>query len=178
MNKLLKSLILCFVATLAIYAQTDERHQMSNSHVSINAIDFRSSRNLETVKDGNRDFIMGKAKTYDNAKDGEPGKLFQPYAEYGIKSKMAGGTFKVTIIYKIDKEERKENKGATRKVRLALDEHSPVEIELKESGLGYLKAVQEFDMKFLRGKNHVVKLWLPSRGVMVDKIDIRRKLFK
>ena len=99
-----------------------------------------------------------------------------PYAEYGIKSKMAGGKFKVTITYKIDKSELKNNKKASRFVRLALDEHSPIDIELKESSSGYLKASGEFNLKFLRGKNHVVKVWLPSKGVMIDKIDIRRKL--
>ena len=138
---------------------------MNNSFVTINAVDYRNSRNIEKVNENGREFIKAKDS-----------KLVQPYAEYGIKSKMAGGTFKVTVTYKISKEELK-NKNTQRFVKIALDEHKADEIELKESHSGYLRASSEFDMKFLRGKNHVLKLWLPSKGVMVDKIEIRRKLF-
>ena len=89
---------------------------------------------------------------------------------------MAGGTFKVTVTYKISKVELK-NKNTQRFVKIALDENKADQIELKESNSGYLRASAEFNLKFLRGKNHVLKLWLPSKGVMIDKIEIRRKLF-
>lgn len=158
-------LTISFVLSVGfIFGQEQERHQMNNSFVSINAVDFRNSRNIERVKENGRDFITAKNP-----------KLTQPYAEYGIKSKMAGGVFKVTITYKISKEELK-NKNSRKIVKIALDEHKAEEIELKENNSGYLRASSEFDIKFLRGKNHVLKLWLPSKGVLIDKIEIRRKL--
>lgn len=165
------------ILMLGIDVKAQERHQMSNSHVTINTKDYRSSRSTEIVNEGSRDFIKGKNKVYDNAKNGTPSKLLQPYAEYAFKSKLAGGTFRVTITYKIDSKERKENKNASRKIRLGLDEKTPMEFDLKDSSSGYLKVTQDFKISFLRGKNHVLKLWLPSKGVMVDKIDIRKKIF-
>ena len=165
MKQLFYTLLLLITSFNLSYSQDSDRHQMNNSFVSINAVDYRSSRIIENFRDNGRDFITAKDS-----------KLLQPYAEYGIRSKMAGGTFKVTITYKITKEELK-NKDTKRFVKLALDENKAEEIELKESHSGYLRASAEFNLKFLRGKNHVVKLWLPSKGVMVDKIEIRRKLF-
>ncbi len=164
--------------SVSLFAQSDERHAMTNSSVTINAVDYRKSRSIDKVKDGSREFIIGKKSVYNLAGSKDPSKLLQPYAEYIVKSKWAGGTFKVTVTYKIDKDERKENANKTRKVRIGLDENSPMEIELKNSSSGYLKASSEFKINFLRGKNHTVKVWLPSKGVMIDKVEMRRIYFK
>ena len=162
----------------SLFAQETERHEMTNSSVTINAVDYRSSRNLEKIKDGSKDFIKGKNKVYDNAKGKELSALGQPYAEYAIRSKMAGGRCVVTVTYKIDKDELKKDRKKNRQVRLAVDSNSPVVIDLKNNSSGYSTVSQDFDLAFLRGKNHTVKLWLPSKGVMVDKVTIRRKIFK
>ncbi|MGL5938595.1 MAG: hypothetical protein ACRCZY_04000 [Phocaeicola sp.] len=179
MKKIILSLftLLTVTATTA-FAQQKERHEMTGTSVVINAPDYRNSRSIESVNEDGREFIMGKNRVYDNAKNGEPAKGIQPYAEYAIKSQMGGGRFVVTVTYKIDKDERKANKKDDRYIQIALDEHSPERIELKNSASGHLKATAEFDMAFLRGKNHLVKLWLPSKGVMIDKIAIRRKIIK
>ncbi|MGL5272117.1 MAG: hypothetical protein ACRC8J_01360 [Phocaeicola sp.] len=179
MKKIIFSLLtLLGVTATSAVAQQSERHEMTGTSVTINAPDYRTSRSIDKITEDGREFIMGKDRVYNNAKNGEPTNALQPYAEYAIKSQMSGGRFVVTITYKIEKEERKANKNTNRYIRLALDEHSPERIELKNSAAGYLKATAEFDMAFLRGKNHVVKLWLPSKGVMIDKIAIRRKIIK
>ncbi|MGL4851770.1 MAG: hypothetical protein ACRC3Z_03865 [Phocaeicola sp.] len=174
---ILSLLVLLLAVVIPVLAQSD-RHEMTGTSVTINALDYRNSRSLDKVTEDRREFIKGKDRVYDNAKNGEPTKALQPYAEYAIKSQMTGGRFVVTVTYRIDKEERKANKKEDRYIRLALDEHSAERIELKNSAAGYLQASAEFDMAFLRGKNHVVKLWLPSKGVMIDKISIRRKIIK
>ena len=60
-------------------------------------------------------------------------------------------------------------------ITLVVDELSPVKLELSNSALS-TRISADFDVSLLRGKRHLLKIWLPSKGVMIEKIEIRRRL--
>ena len=95
MKKLLLFFSILFSLTsLTLSAQIDDKHEMSNMRVSINAVDYNSSRFIDKVTEKKKDYIAGKGSAYN--KKGEAKKALAPYAEYEIKSKLAGGTYNIT----------------------------------------------------------------------------------
>ncbi|MGL4331505.1 MAG: hypothetical protein ACRCSR_01665 [Bacteroidales bacterium] len=163
----LSFLVLLFSA-LSVFAKNDDKHEMSNMHAKINATEFRNSRHIETTEVSKKTYIKGKDSRY---KDKETSRATQPYAEYPFAANAIGGDYTVTCIYRVDKKNAKDECYIT----LGLDELEVQRLDIKES-LGVHRISHTFDVKMLRGKNHVLKLWLPSKGVMVERFEIRRKL--
>ena len=87
-----------------------------------------------------------------------------------MSSKLAGGTYEVTIHYNLDKSTIPDEPI----VLVGMDLLDAKEIAIKNKLINTVKA--DFKVKSLRGKNHTLKLWLLSQGVQVNKIDVRRKL--
>lgn len=48
------------------------------------------------------------------------------------------------------------------------------EVEIKKSLLNVAKAT--FNVKFLKGKNHTVKIWFPTEGVEIHRVEVNKAL--
>lgn len=167
--KAFSTLVLLFsVSVFSIFAESDGKHQMSNMTVTIKAPEFRNSRHIETHEQNGKTYIKGKDSRY---KDKETSRLTQPFVDYIFSSKSLGGDFVVTCVYRVDKKKANDECFIT----LGVDELEPQRLDIKE-GLGTHRISHTFDVKLLRGKNHTLKLWLPSKGVLVERFEIRRKL--
>lgn len=162
------SFLLALTTVLSVFAKDDNKNEMSNMFVKINATEYRNSRHIEKTEVSNKTHIKGKDNRY---KDKESNRASQPYAEYPFSTNVVGGDFVVTCIYRVDKKNAKDECFIT----LGLDELEPQRLDIKEN-MGVQRISHTFDVKMLRGKNHVLKLWLPSKGVMVERFEIRRKL--
>ncbi|MEG1587477.1 MAG: hypothetical protein RR346_11465, partial [Bacteroidales bacterium] len=79
-----------------------------------------------------------------------------------------GGKYNITIHYRIEKNKLPDNA----RIQVGLDLQSAQEVEIKSKVISTVKV--SFDAKLLKGKNHTLKLWLPSEGVEIQKIEIRR----
>ncbi|MGL4412488.1 MAG: hypothetical protein ACRCZM_11120 [Bacteroidales bacterium] len=171
----MRSRVITFAIALMAICSTatanDDRNEMTNSSVKIEATEHRNGRNVESVKIVNKDHIKGKDNSYRKTKQA---RALQPYAEYPISAKMSGGQYRVVCYYRLEKE---GEKNSDHQITLAMDELSPVEHDLKPvKGVNRLEV--EFDVKALRGKNHVLKVWFTSPNIAVDRFEVRRKLIK
>lgn len=162
------SFLVSLFTILSVFAENDGKHEMSNYHAKIKANEFRNSRHIETTEINGKTYIKGKDSRY---KDKETSRLTQPFTDYVFSSKSMGGDYVVTCFYRVDKKNAKDECFIT----LGVDELEPQRLDIKE-GSGTHRISHTFDVKLLRGKNHTLKLWLPSKGVMVERFEIRRKL--
>lgn len=170
MKRLLFLLLVLFGVLNFSYAQ--ERHELENMRVKIQSDEFNKSRKIEKKKSGVRDYIYGDPLAYALSKTKPLGKLIAPSAEYLIKTKLAGGTYEVTIGYRALKSDKFTGDP---EIILGFDE-----LPTKEISLDYSKNVKkkkvDFKVNFLRGKNHKLKLYLTTPNVEIDYIEVRKKL--
>ena len=143
-----------------------EKHELENMRVTIQAAQYTNSKFVEKETIKGKEYIMGKASSYNKKGEANAGTLLQPNAEYRIKSKMAGGTYNVTVYYAIDKDKAPEHP----KISIGINTQKAQEIEIKDKLVNSVKA--SFKVNFLKGKQHTVKLWFPSEGVKVREIRI------
>ncbi len=169
MKKIL--LLVAFIASfVSLSVSAQEKHELENMRVSVPATAYKSSRFLENGTNKNKDYIQGKKSSYNKKGESANKKTLAPYAEYSLSSKLAGGTYEVTVYYTLDKKNTPDEPI----VIVGLDLLEGQEMPIKNKLVNSVKA--DFKVKTLRGKNHTLKLWLPSQGVQVNKIDVRRKL--
>lgn len=162
------------VAMLAICAPlmaNNDKNEMENSSVKIEATEYRNGRNVETVKIVNKEHLKGKDSVYKKSK---LTRALQPYAEYPFEAKMAGGEYRVVVYYRL---EREGDSSKDSQLTLGMDLLSPVELDLK-TVKGVNRAEVDFDVKALSGKTHVLKVWFTSPNIAIDRIEVRRKLIK
>ena len=165
-----KLLLLVILITSFISVSAQNTHEMDNMRVSIPATEFKSSRFIETGTNKNKDYIQGKSSSYNKKGESANKNLLAPYAEYAISSKLSGGTYEITVHYTIDKNNTPDNPI----VIVGMDLQGNEEIAIKNKLINTVKA--DFKVKALRGKNHTLKVWLPSEGIQINKFEIRRKL--
>lgn len=174
MNKIIAFvLFLCTVSSSNLLAQ--DRQEMSNMSVTIESDEYRNARKMDFIKEKKRSYIFGKSSAYKRNDTKPLSKLASPYAEFPIKSGLSGGTYRVTVTYRIAKDAPKMDKQI---IYLGYDEQPTEELELKKTGSAIHTVSADFKGEFLRGKNHLVKIWLPTEGVQIDKITVRRKVIK
>ena len=99
-------------------------------------------------------------------------KLSAPYAEFPFQANIPGGTYRITIAYRADKTNKYDGDPM---IIVGMDALSTEDIELDYTSRVKKKTV-DFKAKALRGKKHTLKLWLPTPGVEIDYVEIRRKL--
>ena len=150
-----------------IFGQQGE-HELKNMQAKFNATEFKSSRYMEKTTYNGKTYLIGEAKRY---KSEETLRALQPFVDYRFISGAADGQYVVTVTYRIDKKLA----GDKSYITLGVDELSPVKLELSNSALS-TRISADFDVSLLRGKRHLLKIWLPSQGVMIEKIEIRRRL--
>ena len=171
MKKFSLLLFVFIISSVAIFAQ--EVHEMENMRVSINAIESKNTRSIETTKNNGKDYIAGKSSCYNKNGQAKGGKLLWPYAEYAIESKLSGGDYIITVFYKIDSK----NAPSDAKILVGMDLLEAEELAVEKKLLNNsVKAT--FSPKLLKGKNHTLKIWLPSKGVEIDRFEVRRALIK
>lgn len=172
----MKKLSLLFTTLLLsvsvfLYAD-DDKHELENMHASIDAIAHKNARHITTKEQGNKEYIFGKTTSYNKKGEAIGGKILWPYAEYAFASKMTGGQYNITVHYRIEKDKLPSNA----RILVGLDLQEAKELEIKQKLINTVKAT--FDAHLLKGKNHTIKLWLPSEGVEIQKIEVRRALIK
>ncbi len=170
-RKLILSFFTFSIIAFSINAQDEKtKHEMENMHVSIQASQYKSGKFIEKEEIKGKEYIFGKSSSYNKEGKANAGILLQPHAEYVIKSKLPGGTYNVTVFYHIDKDKAPENP----KISVGMDLQKVQELEVKDKLIDRVKT--SFKVNFLRGKQHTVKLWFPSAGVMVREINISRAI--
>ena len=148
----------------------DDKHELDKSRVSIEASNFKNSRFLDKSSKNGKDYIIGKGTSYNKKGEAVSGRALMPYAEYALSSKVMGGNYHVTVYYRIDKDKTPDNP----KILLGMDLLEPQELEIEKKLINTVKAT--FYTKLLKGKNHTLKIWLPSEGVEIQKFEVRRAL--
>ena len=170
----IKRLLLVFAAITfsvrPIAADDNEKHELENMHVTIQASEYKSCKFLDKEIIKGKEYIFGKASSYKKNGEANAGTLLQPYAEYAIKSKMPGGTYNITVFYTIDKETVPENP----QIAIGINTQKPQHIEIKNKLINSVKA--SFKVNFFKGKTHTVKVWFPSQGVKVREIKIAKAI--
>ena len=170
-GKLILLLSFLSIAFQPIWADDDnQKHELENMRVNILAIDYKNSKFIEKEVIKGKEYIKGKASSYNKHGEANAKTLLQPCAEYAIKSKMPGGTYNVTVYYAIDKEKAPE----TPLISIGINTQKAQHIEIKNKLVNSVKA--SFKVNFLKGKNHTVKVWFPSEGVKVREIKIAKAL--
>lgn len=173
LKKIIIALILfSFYLPINLNAQETETHQLKNWHIAFSANEHIKSRFLDRKVIGNKEFVTGKKSSYDKSGDAKGAKMLWPYAEYRIKSKVPGGRYTVSVHYRIDKKSAADQP----KIELGMDHINSKEVIINNKLLNIVKA--SFDVKFLKGKQHTVKIWFPSQGVEIHKIEVNKALFK
>ena len=147
-----------------------EKHDLEHMRVTINATAYKNSQFIERETIKGKEYIMGKSSSYNKQGESNAGTLLQPNAEYVIRSKMAGGTYHVTVFYALDKDKLPEQP----KISIGINTQKAQQIEIKDKLVNSVKAT--FKVNFLKGKQHTVKLWFPSEGVKVREIRIAKAL--
>lgn len=171
----MKKLFYLFAAlmlSVSTFVSAEEKHELENMQASIEATAHKNSRSLTTTTNNGKTYIAGKATAYNKNGEAIGGKLLWPYAEYAFASKLTGGQYNITVSYRVDKETLPENA----RILVGLDLQEAKELEIKSKLLNQVKVT--FNANLLKGKNHTVKLWLPSEGVQIQKIEVRRALIK
>lgn len=148
----------------------NDKHEMENYHASIDATAHKNARFVETKTVNGKEYVYGKGTSYNKKGEAVTGKALWPYAEYSLASKTAGGKYNLTIYYRIDKNKIPDNP----RILVGLDLQEAQELEIKSKVINTVKV--SFDAKLLKGKSHTIKLWLPSEGVEIQKIEVRRSL--
>lgn len=148
----------------------DGKHDMKNMNVTIEASLYKSSRFIEKETIKGKEYIYGKSSSYNKKGEANAGRILQPNAEYAIRTKLPGGTYNITVFYQIDKEKAPE----TPKVAIGINTQEAQEIEIKNKLVNSVKA--SFNVNFLKGKKHTVKVWFPSEGVKIREIKVARAL--
>ena len=172
MKKLIFLLTILFTSfSLSVSAQSDDNHEMDNMRVSIDATQFNDSRFLETTTVKSKNYIQGKSSSYNKKGESANKKLLAPYAEYDIKSKLPGGSYNVTVYYDIDKNNTPDEPI----ILVGMDLQDPEEIAIKNKLINSVRTTLK--VKALRGKNHKLKIWMPSQGVRINKIEVSRAIF-
>ena len=169
--KIVLFLVTLIIAFVSINLSAQDSHDMDNMRVSNPATEFKSSRFIETGTNKSKDYIQGKSSSYNKKGESANKNLLAPYAEYAISSKMSGGTYEITVYYTLDKNNTPDEPI----VIVGMDLQGNEEIAIKNKLINTVKA--DFKVKALRGKNHTLKVWLPSQGVQINKFEIRRKIF-
>ncbi len=165
--------VLCLLLCgISLFSYAQDRHELDNMHVKINSNEFSKSRRIDHKKSGSRDYIYGESSAYLLTKNKPLSRLSAPYAQYPIKAGMAGGTYRITIAYRADKTDKYTGDPM---IIVGFDEKETEEIMLDKTSRVKKKTI-DFKTSMLRGKNHILKLWLPTPGVEIDYIEIRRKL--
>ncbi len=157
-----------FISTISVVAQ--DKHEMQNMRVSILSKEHKNSRFIEEGSSKGKEYIQGKKSSYNKKGESVNKKSLAPYAEYGISSGLAGGTYEVTVHYILDKNATPDEP----QIILGMDLLDSQELTIKNKLINTVKA--DFKVKALRGKNHTLKIWLPSQGVRVHKFEVRKKL--
>ena len=170
MKKLITLILLLICANIFISAQ--DRHELDNMRVKIETNEHvRSSRVKESV-DGNKTYMQGDNSAYILSRSKALSKLSSPYVYYPIKTELSGGSYEITVGYRA-----KNNKNYTCKPQIIIGFD---ELETETVNLDYTNSVKKkkinFKSKVIRGKNHVVKIWLTTPQVEIDYIEVRRKL--
>ncbi len=169
-NKLFLILSLLFTFVHPISADEDSRHELENMHVTINAASYKNCKFIEKETIKGKEYIKGKASSYNKDGEANAGILLQPCAEYAIKTKFPGGTYNITVFYAIDKEKAPESP----QISIGINTQKAQHIEIKNKLINSVKA--SFKVNFFKGKNHTVKVWFPSEGVKIREIRINRAL--
>ena len=164
-------LVTLIISFISINLSAQDSHDMDNMRVSIPATEFKSSRFIETGTNKSKDYIQGKSSSYNKKGESANKNLLALYEEYAISSKMSGGTYEITVYYTLDKNNTPDEP----LVMVGMDLQGNEEIAIKNKLINTVKA--DFKVKALRGKNHTLKVWLPSQGVQINKFEIRRKIF-
>lgn len=149
-----------------------ERHEMEKMRVKFESCEYNKSRRIEKVHRNKRDLIRGESSAYILAKNNPLPASTSPYAEYLLSSGMAGGTYEVTVGYRAIKNGKYTGEP---KIIMGFDENKRESIILNYVDHTKRKSV-DFKTNFLRGKNHILRVWLPTPGVEIDYIEIRKKL--
>lgn len=152
-------------------AQDSEKHQLKNWHVSFAANEYKLSRFLDHKTIGKREYVFGKKIAYNKKGKANGGKALWPYAEYKIASKVSGGKYTVTVHYRLNKDIAPEEP----KITIGMDLVGSEDIEIKNKLKNTAKAT--FNVKLLKGKSHTVKVWFPSQGVEIHKVEVNKALF-
>lgn len=162
---------MAFVMNLGFLALADDdKHELENSHVSVKASEHNSTRFTETKTVNGKEYLVGKGSSYNKKGEAVTGKTLWPYAEYILRSGLMGGNYHVTVYYRLDKNKTPD----TPKILLGMDLLEAQELEVEKKLINTVKAT--FYTKLLKGKNHTLKIWLPSEGVEIEKFEIRRAL--
>ncbi len=151
----------------------DDPTQLENMQASLKSEEFDNSKFLETKSHNGKTYIFGKSSSYNKDGKANGGRLLWPNAVYDIRSKMMGGTYHVTVHYRVDED--LVPKDPT--IHIGMDLLEPVEVSLNNKNKLFNTARATFRVKLLSGKKHNVKLWLGSEGVQVEKIEVRKAIF-
>ncbi len=153
--------------------KADGPAELENMHVSLEAEQYDNGKFLEEKIHNGKTYIVGKSSSYNKSGVANGGRLLWPNASYEIKSKMMGGTYNVTVHYRVD-EDLIPDKPT---MHIGMDLLEPEEVTLNTKNKLINTAKASFRVKVLSGKKHNVKLWLGSEGVLVDKIEVRKAIF-
>ncbi len=153
--------------------KADGPTDLENMHVSLEAEDYDKGKFLEETIHNGKTYIVGKSSSYNKSGEANGGRMLWPNAVYEIKSKMMGGTYNVTVHYRVDEKLVPENP----KILIGMDLLEPEEVTLNSKNKLINTARASFRVKLLSGKTHSVKLWLGSEGVQVDKVEVRKAIF-
>ena len=161
------------MGTFATTINANEPTQMDNMHASLQAEEYDNGRFLEKKNHNGKTYILGKSTSYNKAGEANGGRMLWPNAVYDIKSKMIGGTYHVTVHYRVDEDMVPNNPT----IHIGMDLLEPVEVALNNENKLINTAKATFKVKVLGGKTHSVKLWLGSEGILVDKVEVRKAIF-
>ncbi len=171
MKKFLFALALFMGSALGLRA--DDPTQLKNMLASIEATDYKTARFIDKTTVNGKEYIMGKPSSYNKNGEANGGSLVWPHVVYDIKSKMLGGTYHVTVHYRVDKDKVASNPT----IQIGMDMIQPETVSLREQNMLINTARATFKVKLLSGKSHNIKLWLPSEGIMISKVDVRKAIF-
>ena len=171
MKKFLFALALVLGTANALRA--DEPTQMEHMHASLEAPAYKTARFIEKTTYNGKEYITGKETSYNKEGEANGGRLVWPHVTYDIQSKMMGGTYHVTVYYRVDKETVASNPT----ILVGMDLLEPETISVREENKLINTAKATFKVKVLNGKKHSVKVWFPSEGILVNKIDVRKAIF-
>ena len=170
-GKLFLFLSFLSVCSQPIWADNKKnKHELDKMHVTIEATSYKHSQFIEKETIRGKEYIKGKASSYNKHGEAKTKTLLQPCAEYAIQSKLPGGTYNVTVFYAIDKEKAPDKP----QISISINTQKAQHIEIKNKLINSVKA--SFKVNFFKGKSHTVKVWFPSEGVQVRDIKIARAL--
>lgn len=148
------------------------RHEMKAFGLTIESNKYRNGRKIEYVETKKRDYIKGRNSSY--RRDGIPLDRHQsPYVEFPIETKLPGGSFFVTVVYRISGDFAELRKQG---IYLEMDDMGAQFYEFKRARGLVLRHTSEIKVNAWKGNKHSVKIWLPTEGVEIDKIEIRRNM--